>query len=236
MKLSILLVVSGTALHLTVCAQVREQADDSKRKPEPLKLSPPVTVVLPTALQHERKVGWTWTMAKGSRLRLGLLSGRAALSEVLPSGSPQTVRTLAGIEYEQRLGGGVANFKFGALRQSNPLLGRNQADASPWSIATRTNFSSVSLGYPLDHSVSVVGMLSFGRTSGARSNASFADMRSASAAAASVGLAVRDFMREGDSAGLAIVMPTRGVGVASVDGAPSAPRGLALGMRYGFAF
>ena len=43
-------------------------------------------------------------------------------------------------------------------------------------------------------------------------------------------------LRPGDRAGLALVLPTRGAGVASVDGAPAAPRGVALGVRYGFAF
>ena len=193
-------------------------------------------VVLPTALQRERNVGLTLTMSEGRRLRLGLLSGRAALSDLLPLGASAPGRSLAGIEFDQKLEWGYANVKVGAIRQAKALLARQQAEGAPWSQATRTAFTSVSVGYALTPSVALVGMASFGRTTGVRNAALLSEATPSMAAAFSVGLSARKLLVKGDSAGLALIAPTKSAGIASVDGTPGVQRGITLGARYGIDF
>lgn len=204
------------------------RAGDSKARP--------ATVVLPDALQRERKVGLTLSMGKGRRMRLGLLSGPRALSHTLPFGTSAPLRTLAGIEYDQRLPWGFANVKIGALRTSNPLLGKAPTDHALMRPTNRTAFSSVSLGYALSPKLALVGMASYGRTSAGRNDIERIDTVAATAAAVSIGLARRDFMKKGDHAGIALIAPTRAVGFAHVDGSPGAPHGAALGARYSLDF
>lgn len=193
-------------------------------------------VVLPTALQRERHVGVTLTMSEGRRLRLGLLSGRAALSDLLPLSASAPGRTLAGMEFDQKLDWGFANIKVGAIRQAKALLNRPQLEGSPLNQATRTAFTSVSVGYALAPSVALVGMASFGRTAGVRNAALLSEATPSVAAAFSVGLSARKLFVAGDSAGLALIAPTRRAGIASVDGTPGVQRGIALGARYGIDF
>ncbi len=193
-------------------------------------------VVLPTALQRERHVGLTLTMSEGRRLRLGLLSGRAALSDLLPLGAAAPGRALAGMEFDQKLDWGFANIKLGAIRQTRSLLSRQQIDMSPLTQATRTTFTSVSVGYTLAPSLALVGMASFGHTSGIRGASMMSEPAPSSAAAFSIGLSARKLFMAGDSAGLALIAPTKRAGFASVDGTPGMQRGVVLGARYSIDF
>jgi hypothetical protein len=193
-------------------------------------------VVLPTALRRQRPVGRTWAMGEGRRLRLGLMTGRAAFSDLLPLGASAPGRVLAGAEFDQKLDWGYANIKIGTIRQMNSLLGKPKSEASPWNVANRTAFTSLSLGYTLSPSTSLVGMASFGRTSGVQDASLLADSRPAVAAALSIGLSTRKLFNQRDSAGLALIAPTKRVGFTNVDGTPGAPRGIALGARYGIDF
>lgn len=226
------------ALTLGLASQAAMAASPNERAAVPPsgKQARPAVVLLPGALQRERKVGWTLAMGEGRRLRLGLLSGRSAMSHNLPFGGAAPARSLAGLEFDQKLEWGFANIKFGTLRNGNPLLGRNQAE-SPWSMATRTTFSSVSMGYSLTPSLALVGMASFGRTSGVRNAATPGnEVAPAAAAAISIGLSSRHLLAKGDQLGFAIIMPTRGAGVAYVDGTPGAPQGVGIGARYSIGF
>ena len=226
------------ALTLGLASQAAIAASLSERDaaPAPGKQARPAVVLLPSALQHERKVGWTLAMGEGRRLRLGLLSGRSAMSHSLPFGGSAPARSQAGLEFDQKLEWGFANIKVGTLRNGNPLLGKSQPD-SPWAMATRTTFSSVSMGYSLTPSLALVGMLSFGRTSGVRNAATPGnELEPAAAAAISIGLSRRHLLAKGDQLGFAIIVPTRAAGVAYVDGTPGAPQGVGMGARYSIGF
>ncbi|GEM_PF-5708903 len=228
----LLVATLGPALHCACAAE----PPDRPAKPRLDADGHPVTVVLPTALQHELHKGWTLALGQGKRLRVGLLAERGALTDTLPLGTTASIRTLVGIEFEQQLGWGFANIKFGSLRQTSLLLGRLQASDSPFNPATHTAFTAASVGYALTPSLALVGMLALGRTAGVRNAALMPEGPPAMAAALSLGLSARNLFQRGDSAGVALIAPTRGAGVASVDGAPAARTGMALGLRYGVAF
>jgi hypothetical protein len=222
----------GMATQAAMAAAVSERDNG----PAADKKARPATVVLPGVWQKERKVGVTLSMGQGRRMRLGLLSGPRALSQTLPFGTSAPVRPLAGIEYDHRTDWGFANVKFGALRNTNPLLGKFQGDHSLWRPANRTAFTSISVGYALGPSLAVVGMASYGRTSAGRNEIENIDVTPSRAAAFSIGLSARDLVRRGDHAGIALIAPTRAVGFANVDGSPGAPQGAALGARYSIDF
>lgn len=196
----------------------------------------PGTVVLPSAFQRERKVGITVSMGKGKRMRLGLLTGPRALSHTLPFGTSAPMRPLAGIEYDHRTDWGYANLKFGAMRNTNPLLGKFPSQHSLIRPANRTAFSSMSLGLALGPTWSLVGMASYGRTSAGSNELREMETVAATATAFSIGLAARDLLKKGDHMGIALIAPTRASGYANVDGTPGAPQGAALGARYSIDF
>lgn len=222
----------------TQAALAAPTAPASQRQPGPAvdKKARPATVVLPSALQRERKVGLTLSMGKGRRMRLGLLTGPRALKQSLPFGTSAPARQLAGVEYDHRTNWGYTNLRFGALRNGNPLLGKARHDNSLIKPADRTTFSSISVGYALGPKLDLVGTAAFGRTSGARNDFDGIDTVRASAGVLSIGLSSRDLIARGDFAGIALIAPTRAVGFANVDGSPGAPHGVALGARYSIHF
>jgi hypothetical protein len=226
----------GMATQAAMAASASAAPNDSNGNPVLDKKARPATVVLPSAFQRERKVGITVSVGKGKRLRLGLLTGPRALSHTLPFGTSAPLRPMAGVEYDQRTEWGFVNAKFGALRNTNPLLGKIQTDNSLWRPANRTAFSSLSLGLALSPKWALVGMASFGRTSAGRNEIGTADTVASTAAAFSIGLSARELLSKGDNIGIALIAPTRAAGFANVDGTPGAPHGAALGARYSIDF
>ena len=115
-------------------------------------------------------------------------------------------------------------------------MARPLVESSWWRPDNRTSFGSMSLGYQLTPSLSLVGMASFGRTSPMRDRLGRYMGAHSHAAAFSLGLSAENLLGRGDRAGIALIAPTHAVGFANVDGSPGLPHGLAVGARYQFEF
>ena len=77
-----LAITLGMATQAAIAGSIGDRSRESDAVQD--KKVRPAKGVLPDGLQRERKVGWTLGVGKGKRLRIGLLSGRRALSQTLP--------------------------------------------------------------------------------------------------------------------------------------------------------
>lgn len=154
--------------------------------------------------------GVSFAMGHGRRLRFGALSGRDTAPESGPLQSEHAKRFLTSAEFEQKLGRAVGIVSVGMLREKGSTLGVQQGQALALNARPTTTFTSVSAGYALTPSSSLVAMASYGKTDGFGSADSLmAQVSTVRTVAYSMGYARNRLWSDDDRLGLTFAIPAR---------------------------
>ena len=163
-------------------------------------------------------VGYAFGLGDGLTVRLGSLNKAPPLAlqpALLPYAYDQSRRSLTAFELQKNYGGTTLVATMGTLRETNSVLGTSGTGALGLQANPATTFVSLAGVRRLTDTLSLAGMVSYGRTAGysnQSSEASFINGSSAMGTVAwSVGLAQRDWMKKGDMLGLTVAMPTKAI-------------------------
>lgn len=148
----------------------------------------------------------------GGRLRFGALSGQGTVLAD-PFGqaiNDRSKRFLSSAEFEQKMGRAVGIVSVGVLRENGSMLGSQLVQALAFSTNPTTTFTSLSVGYALSPSSSLVAMASSGRTAGLGATDSLlAQVSEVRTVAYSFGYSAKQLWRTDDRFGLTFSMPAK---------------------------
>jgi hypothetical protein len=148
----------------------------------------------------------------GGRLRFGALSGQpAVLTDPFGQAiNDRSKRFLSSAEFEQKMGRAVGIVSVGVLRENGSMLGSQLVQALAFSTNPTTTFTSLSVGYALSPSSSLVAMASSGRTAGLGATDSLlAQVSEVRTVAYSFGYSAKQLWRRDDRFGLTFSMPAK---------------------------
>jgi hypothetical protein len=162
-------------------------------------------------LKDASHAGVSFAVGGGSRLRFGAVSESAVTVERFgPNFNEHNQRFLSSAEWEQKLGRAVGILSVGVLRENGSMLGSVQGQAMALNARPTTTFTSVSLGYALTASSSLVAMASSGRTAGfGNADSLISQVSAVRTTAYSIGLATSRIFNNQDRFGLAFSVPAR---------------------------
>lgn len=119
-------------------------------------------------------------------------------------------RFLTSGEFEQKMGRAVGIVSVGLLRENGSLLGSQQGAALALNASPMTTFTSISAGYSLTPSSSLVAMASSGRTAAVgNSDSLISQVSTVHTVAYSVGFAASQLWSRSDRFGLTLSVPAR---------------------------
>ncbi|MBA5689441.1 hypothetical protein [Rugamonas apoptosis] len=148
----------------------------------------------------------------GGRLRFGALSGQGTVLTD-PFGqaiNDRSKRFLSSAEFEQKMGRAVGIVSVGVLRENGSMLGSQLVQALAFTTNPTTTFTSLSVGYALSPSSSLVAMASSGRTAGLGATDSLlAQVSEVRTVAYSFGYSAKRLWRKDDRFGLTFSMPAK---------------------------
>jgi hypothetical protein len=148
----------------------------------------------------------------GARLRFGALSGQGAVLTD-PFGqaiNDRSKRFLSSAEFEQKMGRAVGIVSVGVLRENGSMLGSQLVQALAFTTNPTTTFTSLSVGYALSPSSSLVAMASSGRTAGLGTTDSLlAQVSEVRTVAYSFGYSTKQLWRRDDRFGLTFSIPAK---------------------------
>ncbi|HJV03001.1 MAG TPA: hypothetical protein VJ752_20860 [Burkholderiaceae bacterium] len=148
----------------------------------------------------------------GGRLRFGALSGQGAV-QADPFGqaiNDRSKRFLSSAEFEQKMGRAVGIVSVGVLRENGSMLGSQLVQALAFTTNPTTTFTSLSVGYALSPTSSLVAMASSGRTAGLGATDSLlAQVSEVRTVAYSFGYSAKQLWRPDDRFGLTFSMPAK---------------------------
>jgi len=163
-------------------------------------------------------VGYSMRLDGSTTLRFGSLTKAPPLalqSAFLPYLGDQSRRSLTALEVQKTFGATTLVTSVGMLRETNSVLGTSGTGALALQASPTTTFVSLAGAQRLTDTLSLAGMLSYGRTSGYTNQSTEASFLNGSSAmgtvAWSVGLAQRDWISRGDMLGLTLAMPAKAI-------------------------
>lgn len=148
----------------------------------------------------------------GGRLRFGALSGQGiVLADPFGQAiNDRSKRFLSSAEFEQKMGRAVGIVSVGVLRENGSMLGSQLVQALAFTTNPTTTFTSLSVGYALSPSSSLVAMASSGRTAGLGATDSLlAQVSEVRTVAYSFGYSANHLWRKDDRFGLTFAMPAK---------------------------
>lgn len=159
-------------------------------------------------------VGYGFTFGDGVIFRAGAVTHASPGAHAAPliGGNVTSARnSVATLELQKSFGESVGIVTVGQLRESGSLLGLTGSGVFALGGSANTRFVTLSGNRPIYGNTSVSAMASFGRTAAySNTSASLIEGTTGSSSAAwSLGLAQKDFFRDGDSLGLTVAMPLR---------------------------
>lgn len=148
----------------------------------------------------------------GGRLRFGALSGQGTVLAD-PFGqaiNDRSKRFLSSAEFEQKMGRAVGIVSVGVLRENGSMLGSQLVQSLAFTTNPTTTFTSLSVGYALSPTSSLVAMASSGRTAGLGTTDSLlAQVSEVRTVAYSFGYSTKQVWRRDDRFGLTFSMPAK---------------------------
>lgn len=164
-----------------------------------------------TMVRDASHAGISFAAGNGARLRIGALSGRTLPAD--PFGQAVNdygKRFLSSAEFEQKLGRAVGIVGLGILRESGSMLGSQLGQALATNTSPTTTFTSLSAGYALTPSSSLVAMASYGRTAGfGGTDSLLAQVSEVRTVAYSFGYSASHVWRDDDRFGLTFSVPAK---------------------------
>lgn len=156
--------------------------------------------------------GFSIVAGDGGRLRFGALSGQPAVLND-PFGqaiNDRSKRFLSSAEFEQKMGRAVGIVSVGMLRENGSMLGSQLVQSLAFTTNPTTTFTSLSVGYALSPTSSLVAMASSGRTAGLGATDSLlAQVSEVRTVAYSFGYSAKQLWRRDDRFGLTFSMPAK---------------------------
>jgi hypothetical protein len=164
-----------------------------------------------TMLKDASHAGVSFAMGRGARLRFGAVSESGVTTELFgPTFNERNKRFLSSAEFEQKLGRAVGIVSVGVLRENGSMLGSVQGQAFALNASPTTTFTSISAGYALSPSSSLVAMASYGRTAGfGNADSLISQVSTVRTVAYSVGFASSRIWSKQDRFGLTFSIPAR---------------------------
>lgn len=149
--------------------------------------------------------------AGSPRLRFGALPGNMALLDPLgPLLNEHSKRFLSSAEFEKKMGRGTGIFTIGILREAGGAPGTQHSMSMVLNTRPTTTFTSLSLGYALTPTSSLMGLVSYGKTEGIGSPDSLlSQVSSVRTVAYSMGYVKRQIFTSNDRLAFTLSIPAK---------------------------
>jgi len=150
-------------------------------------------------------------LAGAPRLHFGALPDNLALLDPLgPLLNEHGKRFLSSAEFERKMGRGTGILTFGILREYGGAPGAQHSMSMMWNTRPTTRFTSLSLGYALSSTGSLMVMASYGKTEGIGTPDSLlSQVSSVRTAAYSVGYVQRQIFTSNDRLAFTLSIPAK---------------------------